>query len=424
LSRTRRPERARREPHVSRSASQVRLSNDLGTQTLEPRAVQSSPRRRVLETGSTWFAVRPRHAHGHSASAGPCGGVAAAARSAHHRRRRSLMGKPTGFIEVVAAHPRSAPSPGGCATARGRKGPAAVLESTTPPAHPGGRCMDWACRSPPGLPARQPHPGFAMVWKPALARRPSPPRSTNNSRVHRPSVPGAVRAPASCRIAARPTGSAAASARPCAPVTPRPPERRRSRSRPSRRHHRARGCRGLGHPPAARARTGKARPALVGRAPPPRRGGRSSTSPATPRSSYGAPAAPPAACSATIPDFKLENRSSVAGSPCSRPRRRAALRRHLGFKPHLGPSCAPSHDAIVIAIGAGRARDLHVRGRDLDGVRPRDGLTYRANQSAAASARPPAHVPPASASSSSRRRIPARTAGHRAASARAQVTQI
>ena len=312
---------------------------------------------------------------------------------ARDRRRRQLMGKPTGFIEWPrAAAARSAPVAerlrdwreveARARSARGRRAPAP------------GRALHGLRRAVlhAGLPARQPDPRLRATWcTRALARRASPssPRPTTS-----PS------SPAGCaRRRARP--------RACSASTTRRSRSRRSRRRsPSARSPRAGSRRAAAQRAPASASRSSAR---APRASPPRP---SSTAPATRVIVYEAAARAGGLLRYGIPDFKMEKRVID---------RRLAILEAEGIEIRCGVAVGrdptwtqlrADHDALVIAIGAQRARDLAVPGRELAGVVL--AMDYLTEQNQVVGGERRAHAAlrrrAASASSSSAAATPARTA--------------
>ena len=212
-----------------------------------------------------------------------------------------------------------------------------------------------------GCPLGNPIPDFAHLRLDATAGSDAHRRLAVDERlpgVHRPAVPGAVR------------GARACSAIDNAPVTI---EAHREGD------HRARVRRGLGHAAAAaRAHRQARRDRRLGPRRPRRRGAAQPRRPH--RRSSTRPRATPAVCSATAsPTSRWRSTSSIAGSRSSRPRASSsAAACTSASRPGRWTQLRADHDAVVIAIGAQRARELDVPGRELDRRGARDGLPDRA----------------------------------------------
>ncbi|HET7500421.1 MAG TPA: glutamate synthase subunit beta [Kofleriaceae bacterium] len=272
------------------------------------------------------------------------------------------MGKPTGFIEWSRLTPKKRAVAERLRDWREVEGPGGVLESDAQ-RHQAGRCMD--CGVPfchQGCPLGNLIPDWNDLvyrdhWRDAIERL----HATNNF----PEFTGRLcPAPcaAACVLSIDPTSPAARpgdpAPAPSGPVTIEAIEKaiiERAFAE------------GWVTPQPPRARTGK-RVAIVGSGPAGLAAAAQLNLAGHTAIVYESAARPGGLLRYGIPDFKLEK--SIID-------RRLAVLAAEGVEMRCGvtvgssPTWAElraSHDAIVIAIGAGRARDLRVPGRDLDGV--------------------------------------------------------
>ena len=257
------------------------------------------------------------------------------------------MGKPTGFIEWSRLLPKKRPITDRLRDWREVESPGGVLESDAM-RHQAGRCMD--CGVPfchQGCPLGNLIPEFAdLVWKQRWHDAHRRLASTNNF----PEFTG--------RLCPAPCEAACVLAIDGQPVTIEALEKtiiERAFAE------------GWVTPQPPRARTGK-RIAIVGSGPAGLAAAAQLNLAGHTAIVYEASARPGGLLRYGIPDFKLEKHVID---------RRLALLEAEGVELRCGVAIGrdlawtelrASHDAIVIAIGAGRPRDLAVPGRDLDGV--------------------------------------------------------
>ncbi len=263
-----------------------------------------------------------------------------------------VMGKPTGFIEWQRGTPHKRPAAERRAATASEfvpsRGPPRPMRATRPAA-----AWTAACRSATqGCPLGNPIPDCNdLVWRDRWQdahRRLA--RDQQLPGVHRPAVPGAVRgAPACSAINGR---------------------RRRSRSSRSRRRSPSARSPRAGSSRSRRASARGKRVAVVGSGPAGLAAAASSTAPAT--ASWCTRRRRRAGRPAPLRHPRLQARevgASIAGSRSSRPRASSsAAASRSAPTPTWDRRCAREHDAVVIAIGARRARDLDVPGRELGGV--------------------------------------------------------
>ena len=257
------------------------------------------------------------------------------------------MGKATGFIEIQRKkHADARRSPSACTT-----GARSICRIPTPALKDqAARCMD--CGIPfchQRLPARQPDPRLerSRLPRPLAGGDRSAARDEQLPGVHRPPVPGAVRGLVRARHQQRPGDDQGGRGL----------------------DHRSRVRGGLGRAAAAgvahrqarrrrrlRARRAWPRPTQLNRA------GHSVT--VFERADriggllrYG------------IPEFKMEKRRPRSPARrCWRGRRHVPHQRQRRRRRARSTSCAREFDAIVLAGGSTRPRDLPVPGRELDGI--------------------------------------------------------